>query len=103
MRWSLKAMNYLTQLIPISILFILIYLAAQQKQLLSALLILEMIIIIIIFLSSIYVSKITTEIFYIITILTFAATEASLGLACLVIIVRSYGSDILKILSNIIC
>ena len=81
----------------------LFFLSTQRKQLLSALLILEIIIIIIIFIIIIILSKTITELFYIIAILTFAATEARIGLATLVIIIRSYGSDTLNILSSQKC
>jgi len=66
---------------------------------LSALLILEITIIIIIFFIIIVISKTLLEIFSIIVMLTFAATETSLGLATLVIIIRSYGSDTLNLQS----
>merc|ERR1712156_906624 len=40
----------------------------------------------------------SVDLFILFCILRFAACEASLGLACLVVIVRSYGSDIFFIL-----
>ena len=43
------------------------------------------------------------DLFILFSILRFAACEASLGLSCLVIIVRSYGSDIFSSLRGYKC
>ena len=43
------------------------------------------------------------DLFILFIMLRFAACEASLGLACLVIIVRSYGCDIFRVLRGYSC
>ena len=43
------------------------------------------------------------ELFILFILLTFGACEASLGLACLVCIIRSYGRDIFSILKTLKC
>lgn len=73
----------------------------KRYYLLISLLILEGIVLIIMFIFLLQSSDL--EIFIIFLILSFGACEASLGLACLVIIVRSYGNDIFKSLRNYKC
>jgi NADH:ubiquinone oxidoreductase subunit K len=53
----------------------------------------------IIFAASIYGAPSQFNIIIILVIITLAACEASLGLALIVIITRSYGSDSVKLLS----
>lgn len=43
------------------------------------------------------------ELFVLFILFTFGACEASLGLACLVIIIRSFGDDNFKVLRGIKC
>jgi len=73
----------------------------KRYYLLISLLILEAIVLIIIFIFLLQCCEL--EIFIIFLILSFGACEASLGLACLVIMVRSYGRDIFKSFRNYKC
>nr|ALQ78862.1 NADH dehydrogenase subunit 4L [Glycera cf. tridactyla FS20] len=73
----------------------------QRRHLLMALLALEAVMLtltlIIVLLNS------TNELFISFIILTLAACEASLGLACLVVVTRSLGNDLFKTLSSNKC
>lgn len=78
-------------LLPIATISALITMVLQRQHLLMALLALEGAILTLTALSSIIF---TQEIYFILTLLTFGACEARLGLACLVSITRSYGNDL---------
>ena len=73
----------------------------QRRHLLICLLGLEGILLRLIFIYLIITSNI--DLFILFSVLRFAACEASLGLACLVIMVRSYGSDIFILLRGYKC
>nr|ALS46276.1 NADH dehydrogenase subunit 4L [Glycera americana] len=82
-------------------LFSILTMISQRRHLLMALLALEgvmltMTLIVVMFSS-------TNELFMSFVLLTLAACEASLGLACLVIITRSFGNDYFKSLSTNKC
>lgn len=96
-------MNFLSEILPISFIFILFLIATQRKQLLSTLLTLEIIIITIIFIILFTITATTTEIFYLLILLTFAATEARVGLATLVTIIRFFGTDTLNLTTPTQC
>jgi len=73
----------------------------QRRYLLMCLLRLEGILLVLIFLYIVLSSNV--ELFILFVLLSFAACEASLGLACLVIIVRSYGGDRFKVFRGVKC
>jgi len=74
---------------------------SQRRHLLICLLGLEGILLSLMFIYLVIRSSV--DLFILFCILRFAACEASLGLACLVVIVRSYGSDIFLILRGYKC
>ncbi|MBA1447028.1 MAG: NADH-quinone oxidoreductase subunit K [Gammaproteobacteria bacterium] len=85
---------------PILVSSSLITFILQRRHLLIALLALERTTLItIIFAATIYGAPSQFNIIIILVIITLAACEASLGLALIVIITRSYGSDTVKLLS----
>jgi NADH:ubiquinone oxidoreductase subunit K len=85
---------------PILVSSSLITFVLQRRHLLIALLALERTTLItIVFAATIYGSPSQFNIIIILVIITIAACEASLGLALIVIITRSYGSDSVKLLS----
>ncbi|KAK2148463.1 hypothetical protein NP493_3214g00006 [Ridgeia piscesae] len=87
-------------LLPILVSSSLISFILQRRHLLIALLALERTTLMtIIFAASIYGAPSQFNIIIILVIITLAACEASLGLALIVIITRSYGSDSVKLLS----
>nr|ALQ78875.1 NADH dehydrogenase subunit 4L [Glycera tridactyla] len=73
----------------------------QRRHLLMALLALEAVMLTITLIIVLFSS--TNELFMTFVVLTLAACEASLGLACLVIITRSLGNDLFKTLSSNKC
>lgn len=90
---SLNALIILT-------LLTLFTLCIQRQHFLISLLALEATILTLVILSISNVgSEITTDLFYVLIILTFGACEARLGLALLVSITRIFGSDLVKSLA----
>nr|ALS46251.1 NADH dehydrogenase subunit 4L [Glycera unicornis] len=81
----------------ITTLFALMTMITQRRHLLMTLLALEGVMLTLTLIIIIMFSP--NELFLSFILLTLAACEASLGLACLVIITRSYGNDHLKSLS----
>nr|ALQ78797.1 NADH dehydrogenase subunit 4L [Glycera capitata] len=75
----------------------LVTMITQRRHLLMALLALESVMLTLALVIIMFSS--TNELFMSFILLTIAACEASLGLACLVITTRSYGNDYLKSLS----
>nr|ALQ78810.1 NADH dehydrogenase subunit 4L [Glycera capitata] len=75
----------------------LVTMITQRRHLLMALLALESVMLTLALVIIMFSS--TNELFMSFILLTIAACEASLGLACLVITTRSYGNDHLKSLS----
>nr|YP_009871087.1 NADH dehydrogenase subunit 4L [Siphonosoma cumanense]QKS32599.1 NADH dehydrogenase subunit 4L [Siphonosoma cumanense] len=88
------SMNLFTILFPISSTLSLL---AHRRQFLMALLFLEALALSLATLASF---STYSNLFMILIILTFAACEASLGLALLVVMTRSFGSDLLLNLTN---
>ena len=85
---------------PILVSSSLITFILQRRHLLIALLALERTTLItIIFAATIYGAPSQFNIIIILVIITLAACEARLGLALIVIITRSYGSDTVKLLT----
>nr|AVW86185.1 NADH dehydrogenase subunit 4L [Eulepethus nanhaiensis] len=83
-----------SSLIPFSTFATIITLVIQRNHLLMALLSLEAMILTLTLLSISSTSFINqAELFFSMILLTFGACEASLGLACLVAMARSYGND----------
>nr|ALQ78784.1 NADH dehydrogenase subunit 4L [Glycera dibranchiata] len=82
-------------------LFSIVTMIIQRRHLLSALLALEAVMLTITLIIVIFSS--TNELFMSFVLLTVAACEASLGLACLVIITRSFGNDLFKTFSSNKC
>lgn len=83
-------------LLPLATLAAIITLVLQRRHILIALLALEGIILtLIIIIILIYPG----EIYSALIVLTFGACEARLGLACLVAITRTYGTDLFSSLS----
>nr|YP_009107129.1 NADH dehydrogenase subunit 4L [Tylorrhynchus heterochaetus] len=84
-------------MLPILVMVTILYVVSQRQHLLMALLALEGMILMLIML---VVSTSGQEWpMFILIILCFGACEASLGLACMVIMARSYGNDHLSLLS----
>nr|AUJ21411.1 NADH dehydrogenase subunit 4L [Chaetopleura apiculata] len=75
----------------------------QRKHLLNCLLSLEMILLSIFLVILSLLSGVSSEGLMIFILLTFAACEASLGLALLVILIRSHGNDYVFSLSTHKC
>ena len=83
------SINVISIIFPITALFSLIN---HRRQFLIALLYLEALALSLALLS---ILSIYSNLFIVLIILTFAACEASLGLALLVVMTRSFGSDLL--------
>ena len=104
--WSCKPKieNLLSVMKPVFIYVIRIIfltittLTLQRKHILMSLLTLEAIILTLVF-SIILLSCLQINTHLLPLILTFGASEASIGLALLVVITRSYGSDLVKLVS----
>nr|YP_009747389.1 NADH dehydrogenase subunit 4L [Aphrodita australis]QII43120.1 NADH dehydrogenase subunit 4L [Aphrodita australis] len=87
-------------LMPFATISSLICLVIQRQHLLMALLALEtMILTLTITTMMIYLTSNPMEPFMMMILLTFGACEASLGLACLISMTRSYGNDLINSLS----
>uniref|UniRef100_UPI0030E235A6 NADH dehydrogenase subunit 4L n=1 Tax=Pilargis verrucosa TaxID=1818081 RepID=UPI0030E235A6 len=87
-------------LIPLTTLFTLLSLVVQRNRLLMALLSLEAMMLTLVLLTTTTLSLFTpTSMFLCLILLSFSACEASLGLACLVAMMRSYGTDQIKALT----
>nr|YP_009131509.1 NADH dehydrogenase subunit 4L [Tevnia jerichonana]AIL54895.1 NADH dehydrogenase subunit 4L [Tevnia jerichonana] len=87
-------------LLPILVFSSLMSFILQRRHLLMALLALESTTLMtMIFAASIYGAPSQFNIIIILVIMTLAACEASLGLALMVVMTRSYGSDSMKLLS----
>uniref|UniRef100_UPI0030E0A801 NADH dehydrogenase subunit 4L n=1 Tax=Pilargis wolfi TaxID=3023926 RepID=UPI0030E0A801 len=87
-------------LLPLTTLFSMLTLVIQRKRLLMALLSLEAVILTLTLLTTMALSLLSpTNMFLCLVMLSFGACEASLGLACLVAMMRSYGSDQIKSLT----
>jgi hypothetical protein len=84
---------------PIIILLIYLGLASHRSHFLMVLIFLEATIFIIILSLSILLNSL----FLILTLLTFAACEAALGLCCLVKLTSNFGSDIINSISITKC
>nr|ALQ78836.1 NADH dehydrogenase subunit 4L [Glycera tesselata] len=78
-------------------LFSVITMATQRRHILMALLALESVMLTITI--TFIILQSSNELFISFVLLTMAACEASLGLACLVIITRSFGNDLFKSVS----
>lgn len=76
---------------PILVIVSLVCVILQHQHLLMALLALEVIVLSIIFLIILVIGS--NWLIFVIIILTFGACEASLGLACMTAMRRSYGND----------
>uniref|UniRef100_UPI0030FEB576 NADH dehydrogenase subunit 4L n=1 Tax=Phyllodoce medipapillata TaxID=868040 RepID=UPI0030FEB576 len=74
---------------------------SQRRHLLMSLLALEGIILTLVLMLVLTSSDL--ELFYIFILVSFGACEASLGLACLVSMMRAYGNDHIKGLSGLKC
>nr|ALS46289.1 NADH dehydrogenase subunit 4L [Glycera fallax] len=81
----------------VTTMFTILTMAAQRRHLLMALLALESVMLTLTLIVIMTFSS--NELFMSFILLTVAACEASLGLACLVIMTRSYGNDLFKSLS----
>nr|UZT27125.1 NADH dehydrogenase subunit 4L [Sternaspis buzhinskajae] len=88
--------TYLT-LLPLAFLTALFALMIQRKHFLMVLLTLEAVVLL--FSLSIPLILSTPNLFMVLIILSLGACEASLGLALLVLMTRSYASDLIKALS----
>nr|AVW86172.1 NADH dehydrogenase subunit 4L [Laetmonice producta] len=87
-------------LLPIMSMLTIYCFTSQRNHMLMALLSLEAIILTFIMSSISLISSLNNnEPFLILILLTFAACEASLGLACLVLMTRSFGNDMINSLS----
>nr|BDI12963.1 NADH dehydrogenase subunit 4l [Abarenicola claparedi oceanica] len=92
--------NIFSTLLPCLTLASIMALIIQRKHLLMSLLALEgMILTLALFLALLMGSISQLETFLCIILLTFGACEASLGLALLVCMTRSYGTDLVKSLT----
>nr|AVW86160.1 NADH dehydrogenase subunit 4L [Panthalis oerstedi] len=93
-----------SSLLPLSVLATLLAMVMQRNQLLMALLTLEAMILamtLLILTASSFVNL--NELFTSMVLLTFGACEASLGLACLVKMARTFGNDQVSSLSTTKC
>nr|YP_010429366.1 NADH dehydrogenase subunit 4L [Perinereis vancaurica]USR67358.1 NADH dehydrogenase subunit 4L [Perinereis vancaurica] len=82
---------------PVLVLVTLTCVILQRQHLLMALLALEAMILSLVLMIIILIN--TTWLMFVIAMLTFGACEASLGLACMTAMSRSYGNDHLNMLS----
>nr|YP_009974936.1 NADH dehydrogenase subunit 4L [Perinereis cultrifera]QNJ33910.1 NADH dehydrogenase subunit 4L [Perinereis cultrifera] len=89
--------TWMTTITPIMVLITLTCVVLQRHHLLMVLLALEAMILSLMFM--IIVLTNATWLLFIVIILTFGACEASLGLACMTAMSRSYGNDHLYSLS----
>ena len=87
---------WITIITPSLVFITLLCVILQRQHLLIALLALEAIILSLILIVIILIN--TSWLIFVITILTFGACEARLGLACITAIRRSYGNDHLNTL-----
>nr|WRW51318.1 NADH dehydrogenase subunit 4L [Micropodarke fujianensis] len=87
-------------LMPLTTMSALITMVLQRQHLLMALLALEGVILTLTAISTMLFSQ---EIFFVLILLSFGACEASLGLACLVSMTRSYGNDLFNSITSTKC
>nr|YP_010926085.1 NADH dehydrogenase subunit 4L [Agrilus zanthoxylumi]WKF51814.1 NADH dehydrogenase subunit 4L [Agrilus zanthoxylumi] len=76
-----------------TILMGLLVFCSKRDHLLLTLLSLEFIVLSLYFLSSIYLSLMTFEFFFLMIFLTFSVCEGALGLSILVSMIRTHGND----------
>uniref|UniRef100_UPI0030DF1C81 NADH dehydrogenase subunit 4L n=1 Tax=Synelmis amoureuxi TaxID=3053537 RepID=UPI0030DF1C81 len=87
-------------LVPLMVLASIVTMVIQRQSILMALLALEAMILSLALMTTLTVmAHSPTKIFLCLILLTLGACEAALGLACLVSMMRSYGSDQIKTLS----
>nr|YP_009926553.1 NADH dehydrogenase subunit 4L [Hediste japonica]QNH92144.1 NADH dehydrogenase subunit 4L [Hediste japonica] len=89
--------SWMVMVSPLLVLITLTCVMLQRIHLLMALLALEAMILSLVFMLIILTD--TSWLMFVIVILTFGACEASLGLACMTAMSRSYGNDRLNSLS----
>nr|QHT64910.1 NADH dehydrogenase subunit 4L [Perinereis sp. PA-2020] len=89
--------SWMILITPVLVLVSLTCVILQRQHLLMALLALEAMILSLILMIIILVNA--TWLMFVIAILTFGACEASLGLACMTAMSRSYGNDHMNTLS----
>nr|NP_009247.1 NADH dehydrogenase subunit 4L [Platynereis dumerilii]AAF02691.1 NADH dehydrogenase subunit 4L [Platynereis dumerilii] len=93
--------TWMTLITPILVILSITCVILQRQHLLMALLALEAMILALIIMMIVILS--TSWSMFIIVMLTFGACEASLGLACMTAMSRSYGNDRLNSLSSNKC
>jgi len=89
MLFSFSFILPIISIVPIRIIFF------NKSHLLISLLLFERLILIVIINLIIFISFNSSQLFLILILLTLGACEARLGLSCLVVIIRSYGNDII--------
>nr|QHT65001.1 NADH dehydrogenase subunit 4L [Pseudonereis variegata] len=90
-------MYWMTSITPLLVIITLTCVMLQRQHLLMALLALEAMILSLIIMIIMLMN--TSWLMFVIAMLTFGACEASLGLACMTAMSRSYGNDHLNSLS----